>query len=623
MKRITTLILTIFWITTYSQAPHPGPGTGMTVWLQAQSKAGNTTLVDILNNKVLASQQEQKTFNFNPAYAFTGEKGVSLDISESLGKGKSIFVVFQPGIGNEESIYSIDGTDRHQLMLTTHRMAELTSIQYMNFPSPAFPYPQLNTYLEGGISSSQKANRFSLGSPPFYQKLPANGFSGSIAEVLIYDSMLSPEEKHQVESYLAIKYGLTLHHAIAPLVNLRGDYLWRKPIKPDFNFNHTVIGMDEKHAFFQPASRSSLPGNHLTLSFHDKNSLTDGFISLRDNGLPFLFDEKHNSLRIWSASNLNSTNEVTISWQEKNSTLPSGWDQWLRIDTSGATSFHPLKTRYIRVKRQSGKWISHPFHVDQDASGDDVIQIVQRPGAFVDYALNTGNCGSNSSTLDFKVIGNKGPYDVLVKNNSKTIYRKNILHQEVITIENLTSGSLSIRLTDQAGNITEEVVYVNDFSPTFLQPASISATTSLPAFPDATIKDEKVEYKWYRDNTIISTQPQLRIDQPGHYHLTINKEGCKYHKDFHFQESEETTPGIAIEMYPNPSINGYFYTSLNMAEPLPVRITIHTLEGRQVSAQSYPAAYLTEYIGTVPGPGIYLITFQTDHHSITRKLISQ
>ncbi|NNF33689.1 MAG: T9SS type A sorting domain-containing protein [Saprospiraceae bacterium] len=621
MKRITTLILTIFWITTYSQAQHPGPGTGMTVWLQAQSNEGQTTLMDVLNNKALASQPDTHTFNFNPAYSFKAEDGINLDITKSLGKGKSIFVVFKPAIGNEESIYSIDGTDRHQLMLTTHRMAELTRIQYMNFPSPAFPYPQLNTYMEGGISSSKKAKRFSLGAAPTFQNLPANGFTGSIAEVLIYDSMLSPEEKHEVESYLAIKYGLTLQHAIAPLVNLRGEHLWRKPIKPDFQFHHTVIGVDEEHSFFQPTSCSSLPGNHLKLSFHENNSENNGFISLRDNGLPFLFDENYNSLRIWSASNLNSTNNVIISWKEEEH-LPSGdWKYWLRLDTSGAQTFHPNNIKYIAVNRKQGNLVSQPFLVDQDGSGDDIIQIVQRPGTFVDYHLTAGNCGSTPAMLDFKVVGNRGPYIVHVKNNSKTIYRENILHHDVITLGDLASGSLSIKLTDQVGNTTEEEIYVNDFEPNFQQPISMT-TTSLPAFLDASVNVGNVKYTWYRDNTIISSQPQIRIDQEGTYRLTIKKEDCTYHQDFHFQ-GEEVFPGIAVELYPNPTINGYIYTSVNMADPAPIRINVHTLDGRLVSAQSYPAAYLTEHIAHVPGPGAYLVTFLTDHHSITRKLIAQ
>ncbi len=73
-------------------------------------------------------------------------------------------------------------------------------------------------------------------------------FSGYIPELIIYSRYLNPLERRRVESYLALKYGLTIDQSY---LKSNGDLLWDLAANPVFNNRITAVIKDDTSALDQ------------------------------------------------------------------------------------------------------------------------------------------------------------------------------------------------------------------------------------------------------------------------------------------------------------------------------------------------------------------------------------
>ena len=90
---------------------------------------------------------------------------------------------------------------------------------------------------------------------PTIDKLLSNQivYHGYIPEYIVYQRILSPLERRKVESYLALKYGITLNGSYyASNDELMWDYS-----QNDFNHRITGIARDSINNFYQPLSTTS------------------------------------------------------------------------------------------------------------------------------------------------------------------------------------------------------------------------------------------------------------------------------------------------------------------------------------------------------------------------------
>ena len=101
-------------------------------------------------------------------------------------------------------------------------------------------------------------------------------FDGKIAEIVGYNKVLSTTEKQKVQSYLAIKYGITLSH---DYFDSQGSLL--HSIESDFGYGLAAIGRDDLSGLNQSKSRSSKD----IVGFNSTSLLEDGeYAFLSSNG---------------------------------------------------------------------------------------------------------------------------------------------------------------------------------------------------------------------------------------------------------------------------------------------------------------------------------------------------
>ena len=99
-----------------------------------------------------------------------------------------------------------------------------------------------------------------------------NYFDGQIPEVIIYNYELTPTDRNKVESYLAIKYGITLGSTISPIdyTSSDGTVIWEG--NSDYQNQITGIGFDTISVLDQRISRSQTVNGGLLLAHGSFNS---------------------------------------------------------------------------------------------------------------------------------------------------------------------------------------------------------------------------------------------------------------------------------------------------------------------------------------------------------------
>jgi hypothetical protein len=100
-------------------------------------------------------------------------------------------------------------------------------------------------------------------------------FNGRITEVIIFCDVLSSTDRKKVETYLAIKYGITLYNApvgTGDYVASDGQTIWDATTNSTFHNNVAGIFRDDKSLLNQKQSQSSNDDAIVTIGLDDQNS---------------------------------------------------------------------------------------------------------------------------------------------------------------------------------------------------------------------------------------------------------------------------------------------------------------------------------------------------------------
>ncbi len=94
----------------------------------------------------------------------------------------------------------------------------------------------------------------------------ANNYNGRIAEVIIYSNALTTLQQQQVNTYLALKYGMTLNNGNTSYLATDGTTtVWDAAANAAYKKNIAGIGRDDEEALSQKQSRSINDGLQVTI----------------------------------------------------------------------------------------------------------------------------------------------------------------------------------------------------------------------------------------------------------------------------------------------------------------------------------------------------------------------
>lgn len=214
-----------------------------------------------------------------------------------------------------------------------------------------------------------------------------NASGGKTSEVITYDRDLTATEKQQVNSYLAIKYGLTQTNAAGTnttnYLNSAGAVVWDTTLNVGYNKNIGGIANDQESTLNQKQSKSVNAGQQLliaTTGLGNTNaanaaSLSNGqYLIWGDNGLgkvpavalTGVSGVNFRFASVWKVQNTGSTGTVRVTWPAglTNLTLIQGTDPTFasvassHLMTGNTTTVNGVTYNYVDVTLANGRFFT-------------------------------------------------------------------------------------------------------------------------------------------------------------------------------------------------------------------------------------------------------------------------
>ncbi|NIJ45705.1 hypothetical protein FHR24_002173, partial [Wenyingzhuangia heitensis] len=248
--------------------------------------------------------------------------------------------IFDTALGTNETVIRLNGADDYTGNLNNNAIGS-------------------GTTRFGIVGDGSSATTFDGGTT-------GNYYQGEISEIVHYTgATLSSTEISRIESYLAIKYGITLDASgggvSGDYLNSLGTTIWDASANSVYGYGVAAIGQDDESELYQKQSKSEVANSILTISIDtsiaSSNQINAGSF---DDDLDFLFwsNNSGGSLvtivdadiptgtclrstkkinRDWKAHNIGFVGAVTLSFDMSSIPDPDNYD--LLIDEDGDGDF--------------------------------------------------------------------------------------------------------------------------------------------------------------------------------------------------------------------------------------------------------------------------------------------
>ena len=145
-----------------------------------------------------------------------------------------------------------------------------------------------------------------------------------MSELIIYDGVPTSTEEDQIESYLAVKYGITL--ASTNYLSSDGTVIWNNSTYSSYHYDIAGLGRDDNQELYQKQSKSINSDAIVTMSTEAIGTTNSGISTALTDGAYLL----------WGNNNASSSN---------NTDLPTGYSgrtdkEWVVEMTGTVANVH-------------------------------------------------------------------------------------------------------------------------------------------------------------------------------------------------------------------------------------------------------------------------------------------
>lgn len=573
--------------------------------------------------------------NFHPALAFTGNKGLQINLGTQDLRRATYFSVYQStDTASENSIWHISNNQKTSLILTTHRIADLQMLQYMNYTDVHREQPKVSIYVQRNDSLPEVTTNqwWNIGAGPASPKLPAKNFKGVIPELIAYNRVLNSTERIQVATYLALKYGITLTEPGAKYINSAGERIWEGYDYPDWHKNIAGICRDDSAGLHQSIATSSNEPGMLTISTQD--SLADNtFLLWGDNGKSMIAAPRVAGLplflqKTWlikeSGNAIPLTTELVIDTKTVDAPLPLNPVYWLAIDPKGKGEFNSPAVEFRRMKKldKEGKAFFEKVILDKDRSGNDVLGIIAGQDLLLAAAIDQPACSAPATgKMKIKVLGGLAPFQLIVKKDNLLV-KKIENAGNLINLTGLTVGKYFLSVTDAAQRWYTDSFYINNKDAPL--PATIGPDYALP--PGRPLQLNAAEgspadlsWEWTGPGNFQSFSPQVSISTPGLYTLRCSKNGCVNVQDILIKPNEGNILSD-VTVFPNPT-RGSFTARVKLDKPAPVTMNLYSLDGKLLFTRTGENRMNYLFSGELITAGTYEAVFTSGLSKANKRIV--
>jgi len=451
--------------------------TGQTLWLKNQNEQSAQRSTD---------GQLNTYFNFNPIFSPLQK---DLQHKNILSAKYSLFVVFKSDVKQENNLFRLNSNGK-EVQITNNQIISSKNTEF-NKKVDVTDGIVLGYFVSAEEKKNRKKNQLLI------ENLSAAN-SGStnrndLMELLYYPRILEIDEKQKVESYLSVKYGISLL-GNTDYVDSDGNKIWNYEYNKAYNNRVTGIGRNDAMALNQKQSgNAKKDGLYIGLGTIEnnnalnKNSLADKRFLLwgDNNGTTTLTVDRNDTSgakkmkRIWkiqrSGENIADEfqTQVLLRKNEMVSLKANPDDKkeeplWLVVDRNGSTAFDYQNAEYYRLSAEDDEKILFNTVVwDIDKSGADTFTFIKASDFFIDHVVADPNYiaseeGKTNPDLDGKapdVTGNAA--------NGWIIYPNPVQREDPFTIRfNLKEPSdVTVAIYDMSNKLiqTKKIGLIQEF----------------------------------------------------------------------------------------------------------------------------------------------------------------
>jgi Secretion system C-terminal sorting domain len=683
MKIKLSIILGLFYFSV-ALSQSPGGIAQPDVWgkvIKNSAPAGTFQYKDFSkNNKTITvgGSLTPSLFNFNYSYTYNASSFVSfLSKIESL-KDATIFIVTRPiATSNPTDKQALMNSDWNPSLLAPTGTVPVGAVNEQSFKfttttfdktglsltypsvSNARPLARINTLIWHSFNSKRIINSYGVNgeSTVFVGKAFADAinFEGEIPEFIIYRKALNEKEKGRVESYLALKYGVTLQPAVN-YYQSKNDIYWHKANNPLFGHRIVGLGRDSNTALYQRQSTSSDdidPLKKLTFwtgTFATDNYLNTAFIE----DLNFVTIGDNNASETPNTILKNGIRKIDRTWLTENSgesalnlstslkykvdpsvTLLPDEAFWLLIDRDAsnttASNFDGANVALFQLPSIAGgyatfnslKWASSTTKYNQFTFGVGpkmLITAIPVPMA----------CDDLIGQVNFTIKGGLPNFTVNIHGTDNP-YNQQFTQFNRDFSQGFSVGSYLVTITDNTGYAQTANFTITPIPGMLLklgpdQQIITGKTVTFDASKNITSTDA-ISYAWFFIPTVgpadalpFATTPTITsvVTQEGVYKCVVlnSTTGCSIQDDLLISFRIENSSVV----FPNPS-DGQFTVKIDLNASKDINILIYDvlgqilIEDNQIGLDHYQADYQIVMTGT------YLVKITTSDYTATHQLI--
>lgn len=594
-----------------------------------------------------ASDLQERFINFNPVLLDT-RKADALKIWSDLGdlSRATVFTVYQSDISTtEQELWGVKSQDANIELTTTNA---IDSDQLANYTGGQIETPALITYFK----MYKPRNKKSFSGNPFIQlgafsNDKQKAFKGQIAELLVFNSVLRGKSRQAVETYLALKYGLSLTNGKDYLSSDK-TVIYDLENRQEFSSRIAGIGRDDASGLLQRQAHSTEKENIITIGVDEialsnavnKAVIEDGtFLIWSDNNAELALTTKDGNAyppllgRHWmmqatgiNATTLATTVQLDITTVFSDKTLDPN-KYLLVMDQSGDGTFLPENVKYRMASSLENNVLTFKdVKWDADNSGADSFSFALKPDLEMAVAEEKPlNCvvGDNG-VLSYTIHGGIPPYAFELKNDggivkswksTDTLYPENKIAQ-------LGGGNYTLTTTDLLEAKTEATYELVNPQPITVDLGADKKFSSdqQEMTLDATMESsETLSYQWTSDTGFAADTPKISITTPGTYTVTVcTSKGCTATDSILVKSSFIKS----FVLYPNESTDGNFNIQIALENPSSFTIQVFDLSGKLISTMKGNNKADAIISGKrIEAKGVFVIVLQSGTQKESRRLI--
>ncbi len=463
----------------------------------------------------------------------------------------------------EHGVWSLD-VDGKQLTGLSDRqlIREKSSV---TFPIRRKEIPIIHTSVQSFSKKRGDTVVFTLGNCVLPDSTTAY-FRGNMAECMVFDKFLKKAELLRIETYLAIKYGITL--VASNYVTPYDTIIWNYDSNRIYSNAIAGIGRDSIFGLHQRQSNSVEDNGLLTIG-------KGAFCSLnRDNtdSLP------EGSYLIWGDNN------EALSCENIYDSIPLWERKWMMQVTKGNT----LSTN---VKLKAPYWLQNSnYYLVIDRSGRGTFDSLQTEYKEASYVDSNGYVYFENIVWDTDYSG-----------------------KDVFTFSpgQVHIGAMSVQLPDTGcKNLGMRETYDVEKG----EQIALSANANCV---------KGVHYQWSKNGKVISESEKVSTDEEGDYTLTVTlADGTTQTGNTTLSYASNTIANefCTYKVYPNPS-QGDYTVEVKLLEPSDITIRTYTVNGSLLREQKDKEKTFYTFDGHLESQGYYFIDIITKYEKKTIKIV--